>query len=173
MEPCIQALLSLWYHLPSSFCPALALFALLHKEKTKAHDPPTTLLSHLLASLPTMTSPPSVKETTEGVVLRPSALGTQRGLPSWTKATAELVVPRSMPTTSSLSFGGEGRCGGAGGAEGPVGLKLKRRRGEFLGRSLSASPAAAAKQRAYAGRCRPCGPRKPCTGIHAVPIIIC
>ena len=54
-----------------------------------------------LAGTPTRRSPLSVKATTEGVVRWPSAFSMTRGaLPSIT-ATHELVVPRSMPMTSS------------------------------------------------------------------------
>jgi hypothetical protein len=44
--------------------------------------------------------------TTDGVTVSPSALGMHTGAPLTTRATAELVVPRSMPTTSSLAGGG-------------------------------------------------------------------
>jgi hypothetical protein len=50
-----------------------------------------------LAAAPTSFSPSLVKETTEGVVLTPSAFSMTLGvLPSIT-ATQELVVPRSIP----------------------------------------------------------------------------
>jgi hypothetical protein len=48
---------------------------------------------------PTRRSPVLVKATTEGVVRPPSALVMIVGLPPSMAATAELVVPRSMPTT--------------------------------------------------------------------------
>ena len=48
---------------------------------------------------PTSRSPFLVNATTEGVVRPPSALVMMVGLPPSMAATAELVVPRSMPTT--------------------------------------------------------------------------
>mmetsp|Transcript_4580 Transcript_4580/g.12509 ORF Transcript_4580/g.12509 Transcript_4580/m.12509 type:complete len:200 (-) Transcript_4580:46-645(-) len=54
-----------------------------------------------LAICPTRRSPPLVKATTEGVVRLPSALAMIVGLPPSIAATAELVVPKSMPTTFS------------------------------------------------------------------------
>ena len=54
-----------------------------------------------LAIWPTRRSPVLVKATTEGVVRPPSAFGMMVGLPPSMKATAELVVPRSIPTTCS------------------------------------------------------------------------
>ena len=50
-------------------------------------------------TVPTRRSPDLDHATTEGVVRAPSALGTMTGLPPSMAATAELVVPRSMPTT--------------------------------------------------------------------------
>lgn len=46
-----------------------------------------------------------MKATTEGVVRPPSALVMMVGLPPSIAATAELVVPRSMPTTCSMQEG--------------------------------------------------------------------
>ena len=55
----------------------------------------------LLAGVPTTLCPSSVKATTEGVVLKPSAFSMTLGvLPSMT-ATQELVVPKSIPTIYS------------------------------------------------------------------------
>ena len=48
---------------------------------------------------PTRRSPFLVKATTDGVVRAPSALVMTVGLPPSMAATAELVVPRSIPTT--------------------------------------------------------------------------
>jgi hypothetical protein len=48
---------------------------------------------------PTRRSPVLVNATTLGVVRPPSLLGTMVGLPPSIAATAELVVPKSMPTT--------------------------------------------------------------------------
>ena len=61
-----------------------------------------TVLSGLVtpcrfATLPTRRSPSLANETTEGVVRLPSAFGMTRGSPSSTKATQELVVPKSIP----------------------------------------------------------------------------
>ena len=50
-----------------------------------------------LATVPTRRSPDLEKPTTEGVVRPPSALGRTSGSPPSMTATAELVVPRSMP----------------------------------------------------------------------------
>ena len=50
-------------------------------------------------TVPTSRSPDLDQATTEGVVRAPSALGTMTGLPPSMAATAELVVPKSMPTT--------------------------------------------------------------------------
>ena len=52
-----------------------------------------------LLTWPTRRSPVLVKATTEGVVRPPSALVMIVGLPPSIAATAEFVVPRSMPTT--------------------------------------------------------------------------
>ena len=49
------------------------------------------------ATLPTRRSPSFMNETTEGVVLLPSALGMTCGSPLSTNATQELVVPKSIP----------------------------------------------------------------------------
>ncbi len=50
-----------------------------------------------LATVPTSRSPVFEKPTTDGVVRPPSALGRTSGSPPVRTATAELVVPRSMP----------------------------------------------------------------------------
>lgn len=55
--------------------------------------------AHPTPTWPTRRSPVLVKATTEGVVRPPSALVMIVGLPPSMAATAELVVPRSMPTT--------------------------------------------------------------------------
>merc|ERR1712188_298308 len=55
----------------------------------------------LFAICPTSWSPVLVYAMTEGVVLCPSAFVTIVGLPPSIAATAELVVPKSMPTTFS------------------------------------------------------------------------
>src|SRR5271156_1880330 len=56
------------------------------------------------AEIPTKRSPFSENATTEGVVLAPSEFSIILGvLPSMT-ATAELVVPRSIPMTWPLTF---------------------------------------------------------------------
>jgi hypothetical protein len=56
-------------------------------------------LLRLSPTWPTRRSPVFVKATTDGVVRPPSALVMIVGLPPSIAATAELVVPRSMPTT--------------------------------------------------------------------------
>ncbi len=61
---------------------------------------------------PTSRSPALVKATTEGVVRPPSALVMMVGLPPSMAATAELVVPRSMPTTCACSRETTGVVGG-------------------------------------------------------------
>ena len=54
----------------------------------------------LRAALPTLRSPLlGSLETTDGTVLLPSAEGMMTGWPPSIKATAELVVPRSIPIT--------------------------------------------------------------------------
>src|SRR3954465_8109326 len=50
-----------------------------------------------LATVPTSRSPVLEKPTTDGVVRPPSALGSTSGSPPVSTATAEFVVPRSMP----------------------------------------------------------------------------
>lgn len=52
-----------------------------------------------MITCPTSLSPPFVKATTEGVVLAPSEFVTIVGFPPSIAATAELVVPKSIPTT--------------------------------------------------------------------------
>ena len=49
------------------------------------------------ATVPTSRSPLLEKPTTDGVVRPPSAFGRTSGSPPVSTATAELVVPRSMP----------------------------------------------------------------------------
>src|ERR1700684_4251445 len=56
------------------------------------------------ASWPTRRSPWGVKATTEGVVRDPSVLGTTVGLPASVAAMTELVVPRSIPTATAISY---------------------------------------------------------------------
>src|ERR1700761_5160197 len=56
------------------------------------------------ASWPTRRSPCGGKATTEGVVRDPSALGTTVGLPASVAAMTELVVPRSIPTATAISY---------------------------------------------------------------------
>jgi len=58
----------------------------------------------LRITCPTSLSPAFVKATTEGVVRAPSALVTIVGFPPSMAATAELVVPRSTPTTCKRQF---------------------------------------------------------------------
>src|SRR5690625_7077988 len=55
-----------------------------------------------LAASPTRTSPCLEKATTEGVVREPSALAITVDCPPSRTATAELVVPRSIPTTRDI-----------------------------------------------------------------------
>ena len=50
-----------------------------------------------LATVPTSRSPDSVKATTDGVVLPPSAFSRTVGSPPSRTATQEFVVPRSIP----------------------------------------------------------------------------
>lgn len=52
-----------------------------------------------LRTVPTSLSPLLDQATTEGVVRCPSALGTITGFAFSIAATAELVVPKSIPTT--------------------------------------------------------------------------
>src|ERR1700753_2497549 len=56
------------------------------------------------ASWPTRRSPCGVKATTDGVVRDPSALGITLGLPASVAAMTELVVPRSIPTATAISY---------------------------------------------------------------------
>src|SRR6202012_3956974 len=56
------------------------------------------------ASWPTRRSPCGVKATTEGGVRDPSVLGITLGLPASVAAMTELVVPRSMPTATAISY---------------------------------------------------------------------
>ena len=56
-----------------------------------------SLERRLRAAWPTRTVPSGRKDTTLGVVRRPSSSGTITGLPSTITATALLVVPRSIP----------------------------------------------------------------------------
>src|SRR5437588_1594024 len=101
------------------------------------------------ASWPTRRSPWSVKATTDGVVLDPSALGITVGFPASTTAMTELVVPRSMPTalaiaTSRLWLGPIPRCAAAPGSAGDLdparlcGLGLGHPDGQHAVRELRA-----------------------------------
>src|ERR1700761_3332901 len=56
------------------------------------------------ASCPTRRSPCGVKATTDGVVRDPSVLGITVGLPASVAAMTELVVPRSIPTATAISY---------------------------------------------------------------------
>ena len=56
------------------------------------------------ASAPTST-PPAVYATTDGVVNSPRRLGTRTGAPFLSTATAEFVVPRSMPMVTARESG--------------------------------------------------------------------
>src|ERR1700739_2981909 len=56
-----------------------------------------------LAGCPTSASPSLLKATIEGVVRSPSLFSITRGLPASMMATHELVVPRAMPITFSMS----------------------------------------------------------------------
>lgn len=56
----------------------------------------------LRACLPTTTLPSGCTDTTDGVVGSPMLLGMHTGFPSLMCATAEFVVPKSMPTTTSF-----------------------------------------------------------------------
>jgi hypothetical protein len=62
----------------------------------------TLVTAWRLAISPTSTSPFLVKATTDGVVRPPSALAMMVGSPPSRTATAELVVPRSMPTARAM-----------------------------------------------------------------------
>src|SRR5918999_2746622 len=55
-----------------------------------------------LATWPTRISPPLVNATIDGQRFPPSAVGMTTGLPAWTAATTELVVPKSMPTILAM-----------------------------------------------------------------------
>src|SRR5919198_1343556 len=55
-----------------------------------------------LAIWPTRISPPLANATIDGQRLPPSAVGMTTGLPPWTTATTELVVPKSMPTILAI-----------------------------------------------------------------------
>src|SRR5450631_2885460 len=57
-----------------------------------------------LAISPTGTSPFLANATTDGVVRPPSALAMIVGSPPSRTATAELVVPRSMPTARAIFY---------------------------------------------------------------------
>src|ERR1035437_1960522 len=57
-----------------------------------------------LAISPTRTSPFLANATTDGVVRPPSAFAMIVGSPPSRTATAELVVPRSMPTARAISY---------------------------------------------------------------------
>lgn len=53
--------------------------------------------SLFMADFPIKTSPLELSETTDGTTTEPST-GMTMTLPSFTKATSELVVPKSIPT---------------------------------------------------------------------------
>ena len=81
------------------------------QKKGRAHDsmrlPTLTRFKAKRRTWPTRRSPVLVNATTLGVVRPPSLLGTMVGLPPSIAATAELVVPKSMPTTCVRGGGGE------------------------------------------------------------------
>src|SRR6185312_10978640 len=62
----------------------------------------TLVTAWRLAISPTRTSPLLENATTDGVVRPPSALAMIVGSPPSRTATAELVVPRSMPTARAM-----------------------------------------------------------------------
>ena len=62
----------------------------------------TLVTAWRLATSPTRTSPCFEKATTDGVVREPSAFAMTVGWPPSRTATAELVVPRSIPTTRDM-----------------------------------------------------------------------
>src|SRR5690242_1316329 len=62
----------------------------------------TLVTAWRLAISPTSTSPPLENATTDGVVRPPSAFAMIVGSPPSRTATAELVVPRSMPTARAM-----------------------------------------------------------------------
>src|SRR6476661_4847208 len=64
----------------------------------------TLVTAWRLAISPTSTSPPLENATTEGVVRPPSAFAMMVGSPPSRTATAELVVPRSMPTARAMGL---------------------------------------------------------------------
>ena len=69
-----------------------------------AQDDEHDMTHHLeMLTCPTRRSPPLVYATTDGVVRAPSAFVTMVGRPPSMAATAELVVPKSMPTTCTTS----------------------------------------------------------------------
>ncbi|KAB8283661.1 hypothetical protein B0I72DRAFT_142933 [Yarrowia lipolytica] len=70
-----------------------------------------------LAGTPTSRSPSLVKATTEGVVRLPSAFSITLGVLPSMMATAELVVPRSIPMTAPWTFPELNRCWKAGSRE--------------------------------------------------------
>src|SRR5436309_13605379 len=57
-----------------------------------------------LATWPTSRSPPFVTATIEGVKRDPSLLSSTVGSPASMTATAEFVVPRSMPITLAITL---------------------------------------------------------------------
>src|SRR6478752_6770732 len=62
----------------------------------------TLVTAWRLATSPTSTSPFLEKATTEGVVRPPSAFAMMLGSPPSRTETAELVVPRSIPTARAM-----------------------------------------------------------------------
>src|SRR5882724_7208557 len=60
------------------------------------------MMAWRLAIWPTRISPPLANATIDGQRLPPSAVGMTTGLPAWTAATTELVVPKSMPTILAM-----------------------------------------------------------------------
>lgn len=90
------SLISLWHSASENFRPMRRFVA------KRVFSGLTTACR--FADTPTSRSPPSVNATTEGVVLVPSAFSIILGtLPSM-MATAEFVVPRSIPMTWPLTF---------------------------------------------------------------------
>ena len=67
----------------------------------------TLLVTCPFADCPIRRSPSSVNATKDGVVRSPCELAITSNRPSFSTATQELVVPRSMPITISLSEEGD------------------------------------------------------------------
>ena len=76
---------------------------------------PVLVTAWRLAAKPTIFSDP-LKATYDGVVRKPSAFSSTRGLSPSITATHEYVVPRSMPITSPWTFSVEARRANAAGA---------------------------------------------------------